>query len=120
MVALLDRFKRLCPNLEEVLFEEGDPKVVGELQRRIDKVDASSLAYDKNTVDIHMKAFSVQRLRWGAEKPKDSTLASKWYQTLLSREKDCIIYEQKVNPNTMSCDVSQSIGRIPKTKIIKI
>ena len=59
----------------------------------------------------HQEEFEKAGLRWGHVEAPDVVKASPWFAALPEREQDLVIFTVLTQPDAVSLDVGQSIGR---------
>lgn len=109
VVSLMNQLKRTPPCVLDMLCDNENSSVLSVLRHREDKTPP---AWEAGTLNVHMKTYAEQRIRWGSLKPRPSAKDSPWFATLGARETDCLLHSQKVKPHAKARDIGQSIYRV--------
>ena len=59
----------------------------------------------------HQEEFEKHGLRWGHVRPTQEMKVSPWFNALSDREQDIVLFAHYAQPDVVSVDVSQSLGR---------
>ena len=96
-----------------LMLDDDDLLVTHELQFLQENKETALNQFSRDTLwqDRHREEFQKHGLRWGHVGATPETKASPWFQLLLPREQDLVVFTLLTQPNAVSLDVSQSIGR---------
>ena len=116
MVASIKAFKIHQPlKMNAILLDDDDGLVLGELEywQKLKQVAMEGPRDSRDTTwqKRHQEEFEKAGLRWGHVEAPDVVKASPWFAALPEREQDLVIFTVLTQPDAVSLDVGQSIGR---------
>ena len=117
VVKLLAAFHHKAPDIRNVVLETGHPAVQAELARKsmldYPREDPAEMGWP----ELHMKTCMNKFNRWGTLQCDSTSRTSPWWPFTTTREREVLADEQKTHGKSVTPDVSQSMGRVPKAKV---
>jgi site-specific DNA-cytosine methylase len=115
LVQNMDKCKRSPADAKDLLLDNSHPLVAAQLSTRMSKEHSG---WEAGSIDIHQKHYAKVGIRWGSLKPSQAMKDELWFDTLTSREQDCVLFAMRHFKDAQCADVSQSIYRLPHSSLM--
>ena len=110
----MQTLRNSAPDFYDSLLPNDDPIVLqalADMQASVPQEPST-----KSWPEAHMHVMGRTGLRWSALTLSNEAQNSPWNNMITSRERDILLYQQRLHGSSVSVDLSQSMSRSPLVK----